>query len=210
MWSSDAGETPSAGDNGKGIIGLSFLIDLLSRSFGMMLVGMASFSWGIFSNSLQKSFYQRLIKYGFGIGFPLSAGGLALAYHYNWDWHYMQFIGRAPNHIATPFIAFGYIGIVMLCIKNEIALKLQERLKSIGKTALTGYLVQSFLATYIFYGFGLSLFGKANRIEQLAIVILIWAFLMLVSPIWLKKFYFGPIEWIWRMLTHLKFIPISR
>ena len=148
--------------------------------------------------------------YGFGIGFPLSAGGLALAYHYNWDWHYMQFIGRAPNHIATPFIAFGYIGIVMLCIKNAVALKLQERLKSIGKTALTGYLVQSFLATYVFYGFGLSLFGQANRIEQLAIVILIWVILMLVSPIWLKKFYYGPIEWIWRMLTHLKFMPISR
>ena len=44
----------------------------------------------------------------------------------------MQFIGRAPNHIATPFIAFGYIGIIMLCIKNAVALKLQERLKSIG------------------------------------------------------------------------------
>jgi uncharacterized protein len=140
----------------------------------------------------------------------LSAGGLALAYHYNWDWHYMQFIGRAPNHIATPFIAFGYIGIIMLCIKNAVALKLQERLKSIGKTALTGYLVQSFLATYVFYGFGLSLFGQVNRIEQLAIVTFIWAILMLVSSIWLKKFYYGPIEWIWRMLTHLKFIPISK
>ena len=210
MWSSDTGGSPSAGYNGKGIIGLSFLIDLLSRSFGMMLVGMAAFSWGIFSNSLQKSFYQRLTKYGFCIGFPLSAGGLALAYHYNWDWHYMQFIGRAPNHIATPFIAFGYIGLVMLCIKNAVALKLQDRLKSIGKTALTGYLVQSFLATYVFYGFGLSLFGQTNRIEQLAIVVLIWAILMLVFPIWLKKFYYGPIEWIWRMLTHLKFVKISR
>ena len=98
----------------------------------------------------------------------------------------------------------------MLFIKNAVALKLQDRLKSIGKTALTGYLVQSFLATYVFYGFGLSLFGQANRIEQLAIVILIWAILMLVFPIWLKKFYYGPIECIWRMLTHLKFMPISR
>ena len=206
----DERNTSSKGKNGKEIIGLSFLIDILSRSFGMMLVGMASFSWGIFSNSQHKSFYRGLIKYGFGIGLPLSAGGLGLAYHYNWDWHYMQFIGRVPNHIATPFIAFGYIGIVMLCIKNAVALKLQERLKSIGKTALTGYLIQSFLATYVFYGFGLSLFGQANRIEQLAIVILIWAILMLVSPVWLKKFYYGPIEWIWRMLTHLKFMRISR
>ena len=210
MWSSGERGSPAEGDNGKGIIGLSLLLDLFSRSFGMMLVGMACFSWGIFSNSLTKSFYRRLIKYGFGFGLPLSAGGLALAYFYNWDWHYMQFIGRAPNHIATPFIAFGYIGMVMLCIENAVALKLQVRLKSIGKTALTCYLAQSILATYIFYGFGLSFFGHVSRIEQLAIMILIWAILMLLSPIWLKKFYYGPIEWIWRMLTHLKFIKISR
>ena len=122
----------------------------------------------------------------------------------------MQFIGRAPNHIATPFIAFGYIGLVMLFIKNAVALKLQDRLKSIGKTALTCYLLQSILATYIFYGFGLGFFGHVGRIEQLAIMVLIWAILMLLSPIWLKKFYYGPIEWIWRMLTLLKFIKISR
>ena len=210
MWSSHKRGTPSTGANGKAIIGLSFLIDLFSRSFGMMLIGMAFFSLGIFSKSQQKILYHRLIKYGCGIGFPLSVGGLSLAYHYNWDWHYMQFLGRTPNHIATPFIAFGYIGIVMLCIKNGVALKLQHKLKSVGKTALTGYLVQSFLATYVFYGFGLSLFGQANRLEQFAAVILIWAFLIFLSPIWLKKFYYGPIEWIWRMLTHLKFVKISR
>ena len=209
MWSSEK-SVPVEGDIGKGIIGLSFLIDFFSRSFAMMLVGMACFSWGIFSNSLSKYFYRSLIKYGFGIGFPLSVGGLVLAYVYNWDWHYMQFTGRAPNHIATPFIAFGYIGLVMLFIKNAVALKLQDRLKSIGKTALTCYLLQSILATYIFYGFGLSFFGHIGRIEQLAIMVLIWAILMLLSPIWLKKFYYGPIEWIWRMLTLLKFIKISR
>ena len=210
MWSSGEKGAPAKGDNGKGIIGLSFLIDFFSRSFAMMLVGMACFSWGIFSNSLSKSFYRSLIKYGFGIGFPLSLGGLVLAYFYNWDWHYMQFTGRALNHIATPFIAFGYIGLVMLFIKNAVALKLQDRLKSIGKTALTCYLLQSILATYIFYGFGLGFFGHVGRIEQLAIMVLIWAILMLLSPIWLKKFYYGPIEWIWRMLTLLKFIKISR
>ena len=120
----------------------------------------------------------------------------------------MQFIGRAPNHIATPFIAFGYIGIIMLCIKNDSCPKITRKIKVNWEDCINRLSGSIILATYVFYGFGLSLFGKANRIEQLAIVILIWAILMLVSPIWLKKFYYGPIEWIWRMLTHLKFVQI--
>ena len=210
MSDSDERNTSSKGKKGKEIIGLSFLIDILSRSFGMMLIGMASFSWGIFSNSQKRSFYSKLVKYGFGIGIPLSLGGLALAYHSNWDWQYMQFMGRTPNHIATPFIAFGYIGLVMLFMKNTVSSELQNRLSSIGKTALSGYLLQSILATFIFYGFGLGLFGYLNRGYQIMVMIFIWATLLFLSPLWLKKFHYGPIEWVWRMITYFKFIQILR
>ena len=72
-----------SGGIGAGIIGLSLLIDLFSRSFGMMLIGMACFSWGVFSNVLNKSFYEKLIIYGLGIGLPLSMIGLFFTYSFN-------------------------------------------------------------------------------------------------------------------------------
>ena len=201
----------SGGDGfGEAIIGLSFLVDLFSRSFGMMLIGMACFSLGVFSNTLSKQLYKKLMIYGFGIGFPLSVIGLFLAYSFDWDWKYIQFLGRSPNHIATPFIAFGYIGFIMLWIQRGSFKKFQQKLRSIGKTALTAYLVQTLIATIIFYGFGFGLFGYVNRLVQLLIMFLIWILLLSLCPMWLSKYHYGPAEWIWRMLTQMKLVPLKR
>ena len=210
MWSSNNENKEPGGEIGKGIIGLSFLIDLFSRSFGMMLIGMACFSWGIFNNTFSKSFYKKMLIYGFGIGFPLSIMGLYLNYYFDWNWKYLQFIGRSPNNIATPFIAFGYIGLIMLWIQKGSLRNLQSDFKSIGKTALTAYLLQTVIATFIFYGIGLGLFGYLNRLYQLAIMIFIWVVLLKLCPIWLRKYHYGPVEWIWRILTHLRLVSLLR
>ena len=211
MWSSsEYNEGNPSGGIGAGIIGLSFLIDLLSRSFGMMLIGMACFSWGIFSNTLAKSFYKKLIFYGLGIGLPLSIIGLFLTYFYDWNWKYIQFLGRSPNHIATPFIAFGYTGVIMLWIRKGSFRNLQEKFRAIGKTALTAYLIQTIIATLIFYGIGLGLFGYVNRAYQLVIMVFIWLVLLKLCPLWLSRYQYGPIEWIWRTLTHMKSVPLLK
>ena len=195
---------------GKGIIGISFLIDIFSRSFGMMLIGMACFSWGVFNNTLSKSFYKKLLIYGFGIGLPLSMIGLFFNYSFDWNWKYIQFLGRSPNNIATPFIAFGYISIIMLWIRKGSFSNIKEKLRTIGKTALTAYLIQTVIATFIFYGIGLGLFGYVNRAYQLLIMFFIWFVLLIFCPMWLSKYHYGPVEWIWRMLTHMKLIPLLR
>jgi len=209
MWSSSEhnDDNPSGGI-GAGIIGLSILIDLFSRSFGMMLIGMACFSWGIFSNALTKSFYKKMMFYGLGIGLPLSMIGLFFNYSFDWDWKYTQFLGRSPNNIATPLIAFGYIGIIMLWIGKGKFINLQEKLRTIGKIALTAYLIQTVIATFIFYGTGLGLFGYVNRAYQLVIMFFIWLILLKLCPAWVSKYQYGPVEWIWRMLTHMKLIPL--
>ncbi|MCC6723812.1 MAG: DUF418 domain-containing protein, partial [Saprospiraceae bacterium] len=38
----------------------------------------------------------------------------------------------------------------------------------------------------------------------------IWAFQLIVSPIWLKHYQFGPLEWMWRSLTYWKIQPMRR
>ena len=106
MWSSsEYNEGSSIGGIGAGIIGLSVILDLFCRLFGMMLIRIACFSWGVFSNTLTRVFYKKLVIYGFGIGLPLSIIGLFLNYFYDWNWKYIQFLGRSLNYIATPFIA---------------------------------------------------------------------------------------------------------
>jgi uncharacterized protein len=76
--------------------------------------------------------------------------------------------------------------------------------------ALTNYLMQSVVCTLIFYGHGLGFFGAVSRTGQLGVVLGVWVLQLVVSPIWLGRFKFGPMEWLWRSLTYWKAQPMLR
>ena len=184
------------------------MFDFFLRALGMMLIGMAFYKKKVFNNSKKKSYYNKMSIYGFAIGIPIAVIGLFLNYHFNWEWEFSFLNGRLLNSVATPFIAFGYIGLVMLWNRSNLFKTLQNRLQELGKIALSGYLMQSLLATTIFYDNGFGFFGEMNRMEQLLIVLLIWAVLLIFAKTWTRKFNYGPAEWIWRTLTHFRKIPI--
>ena len=208
MWEDkDAKSTKTAGVEVKGLL---FLGDVFARAFGMMLIGMACFTWGIFSNTREISLYKKMMRIGLGVGVPLSIIGLVLSYSFDWHWKYAHFLGRIPNTIATPFTAFGYVALIMLWTRSEFAKALQDKLSAVGKTALTAYLLQSLVATFIFYGFGLGLFGYVNRIGQFAIIFLMWWGLLVFCPAWVNRFLYGPCEWAWRSATYMKIVPIRK
>ena len=85
-------------------------------------------------------------------------------------------------------------------------MNLQEKLRIIGKTAYSEYLIYTVIVTFIFYGIGFGLFGYFNRQYQLLIKCFIWLALQVLCPLWSSKYQYGPLEWIWRMLTHMKLI----
>jgi uncharacterized protein len=74
--------------------------------------------------------------------------------------------------------------------------------------ALSNYLTHSIVCTTLFYGYGFGLFGQINRTGLAAIVLIIWVTQLLISPIWLRHFRFGPAEWVWRSLTYWKPQPM--
>jgi uncharacterized protein len=80
----------------------------------------------------------------------------------------------------------------------------------VGRMAFTNYLMDTIVCTFLFYGWGLGYFGKVSRVEQFRIVLAIWALQLIVSPLWLARFQFGPFEWIWRSLTYGKLQPMRR
>lgn len=187
-----------------------FLLDVFCRALGMMIVGIALFNFGVLSNLLSRKFYLKIIYYGFGIGIPISLIGLFLTYQNQEDYMYLEFLSRIPNNLATPFISFGYIGIIKYLFDNKNLKNLFNRLGNIGKMALSCYLIESIIATFIFYGFGFGFFGYLSRFSQILITFLIWSIILLFSSIWLKKFQYGPVEWIWRCLTHFRLFPLIR
>ena len=76
--------------------------------------------------------------------------------------------------------------------------------------ALTNYLTHSLVCTTIFYGYGLGLFATINRTGLMGIVLAISAVQLIVSPLWLARFRFGPAEWVWRSLTYWRLQPMRR
>ncbi len=72
------------------------------------------------------------------------------------------------------------------------------------------YLMHSVIALFIFSGAGLGLLGKFSWSQLYLVVPLIWALQLYISPLWLKYFYFGPIEWLWRLLTYLEIPKMLR
>jgi uncharacterized protein len=76
--------------------------------------------------------------------------------------------------------------------------------------ALTNYLLQTVICTAIFYGHGFGLFGQLERWTQALVVLAVWLVQLILSPLWLGRFRFGPAEWLWRTLTYMKRQPMHR
>lgn len=85
---------------------------------------------------------------------------------------------------------------------------LRTSLAAVGRMALTNYLLQTVITTTLFVGF--AQFGLWQRYELYALVLAIWAFQMLLSPLWLQRYHFGPMEWLWRRLIYLRAQPFRR
>ena len=79
-----------------------------------------------------------------------------------------------------------------------------------GRTALTNYVLQSILGTFLFFGWGLGYLASIPNRYTFLIAIVLVIFQILISRWWLKHFYYGPLEWIWRSLTHFKRYPLKR
>jgi len=189
---------------------LIFLLRYGWRAAGLMLVGMALFKWQVLTANRSNRFYVMLMLTGFGIGLPLIIYGVHTNFAANWSLDYSMFLGWQFNYWGSFFVALGYISMIMLICKSSHFKKPTRWLAAIGRMALTNYLLQTIICTTIFYGHGLGLFGQVKRSEQILIVFGVWAFLLILSPIWLRFFRFGPAEWLWRSLTYRGFQPMRR
>lgn len=177
-----------------------FLLHLM-----MMILGMALMKAKVLSAELKKKTYFMLMIFGYAIGFSLSALRIQDLLHHEFD---VLTIGGMINKIERIAVALGHIGLIALFCKSNILGCLKRALASVGRMAFTNYIVQSLICTFLFYGYGFGLYGTMNRMQQMVVVISIWVFQLIFSPVWLKYFRFGPLEWVWRSLTYWKRQPM--
>jgi uncharacterized protein len=68
--------------------------------------------------------------------------------------------------------------------------------------AFSNYLAQSLVFGWIFFGYGLGLFGRLGASQAMLLGIAVYIAQVLISHWWLKRFRFGPMEWLWRTLMY--------
>jgi len=180
----------------------------LWRAGGAMFFGMALYRWGALTGERSNRFHWRLVAGGV-VGLAIVLAGVWYIEASDWAaggaLYWLQF-----NHWGSLLVAGGYVGAITLYCRWRPDGPVTRALAAVGRTALTNYLLQTVLATTIFYGHGLGLFGSLSRVELAGVVVAIWAVQILLSVLWLRYFRFGPVEWCWRTLTYGERQPFLR
>lgn len=180
------------------------------RAGGLMLLGMALYKWKILDASKSHKFYWTSAFAFLLLGFSVVLYGVWRIEKGGWSLDTTMLDGHQFNYWGSVFVALGYISALMLICKNGWLNWLTSCFQAAGQMALTNYLMQTIVCTTIFYGHGLGLFGQLSRTSQLGIVLSIWTFQLALSPIWMKRFRFGPFEWLWRSLVYWHRQPMLR
>jgi len=175
--------------------------------FGMMMIGMALFKLGVLTLEAKTKTYLAMMVGGYAIGMPLNI------YEATWLMsHDFSGIARHQTAITYDFArlaqTIGHLGLLGLFLRSGTFTWFRRSMAAVGRMALTNYLSHSVVALIIFVLMGY--WGALERHQLYYIVFAIWTVQIVVSPIWLQHFHFGPVEWLWRYLTYGKASPFRR
>ena len=175
--------------------------------WSMMFIGMGLMKLGVLSAELSTRAYARMAIAGYLIGIPVNSYTAWLVIRSGFDPVVQSFTGTTYD-VGRLSIAIGHLGVLMLMCKTGVFRWLTERLGAVGQMAFSNYLMQSIVGAFVFTGYGFKLYGQLERYQLYYVVAAIWVVQMIVSPIWLKHYRFGPLEWAWRSLTYWKRQPM--
>lgn len=111
---------------------------------------------------------------------------------------------------GVPALGIFYAAAITLLYEKQKYRKALKIFAPVGQMALTNYLMQSVICCWIFMGYGLGFFANVGPAILTILAIIIFAIQIVFSYYWLQYFRFGPMEWIWRMLTYRQLQPIYR
>jgi len=113
-------------------------------------------------------------------------------------------------YLASPFLCFFYATSLVLLLQHASWQKRLAPLASVGRMAFSVYIMQSLICTTLFYGYGFGFYGEVSAFWGLMITFAIWAVQIVFCVWWMKRFRFGPLEWVWRSVTYLRVPAIKR
>ena len=115
----------------------------------------------------------------------------------------MRYLVAASLHgLGALPMTLGGVALVALAWQSAVGARLLGLVAPVGRMALTNYLLQSVIASLLFYGYGLAMWGRIGHAGLVLLALAVFALQALASRWWLARYRFGPLEWAWRWLTY--------
>jgi uncharacterized protein len=196
-----------------------YLIFGIWDPLALMLLGMALYKWGFMTGQWSRRRYWQTMLIGYGLGLSL----VTFNFYYGYSQHIADtdgFVRYMEQHpilwagLIYPFqrilLVMAHASLIILLIQSGWMKGLLNRLAAVGQMAFTNYVMHTLICTGVFFGYGLNQYAEWAFYQLYFLVAAIWVLQLIVSPIWLRYYHFGPLEWVWRSLTYWKAQPMRR
>ena len=187
-----------------------YVVNLIGTILPIFLLGLWAGRQRIFEHlHTRKPFVRRVLWSSMAIGF---AGTLASFAMRNW-------IGLERPLLTEPLatllwnfgrtgLCFFYAAGLVLLLQRQYWKRRLTPLAAVGRMALTNYLLQLIVFAVLFPAYGLGMFGRIGPALGIALTIIVFGVQVIFSIWWVRRYRFGPAEWLWRCLTYGKLLPI--
>lgn len=186
----------------------------LSGEFPLLLLGLYAGRRGIFDNlPAHLPFLRKVMGWGLGIGLPGSVMA-QIIYERRQLWElappvwWTHQVAEVLDRVSSPALSFFYASTIVLMFTGGWGRRFLGRLAPAGRMALSNYILQWMAFMFLTYSYGLALYGKFGLAVGLLFALLIFILQVLLSRWYLKRFLFGPAEWLWRTLTYGQLQPM--
>ncbi|WP_108126621.1 DUF418 domain-containing protein [Saccharospirillum mangrovi] len=177
---------------------------------GWMLLGMALFRLGFAAGQWPRAAYWRCLLLSVLAGLAFKATSYSYQSFHQFDPETLVLGRGVLSYLGAACLTLSTICLAILCWQRWPTFLLGRGLAAIGRLALSNYLLQSLIATSLFYGFGLGWFERLSFGQLFLVTIGIWLVNAAFTALWLRYFRLGPMEWLWRWLSRRQAPAIRR
>ncbi len=186
---------------------LSFEPYVFIGALGIFLIGAAIMRSGrLLDLKANRSFFLKSMV----VCALLAAGtiGIANSVHGHSMMTSQGMLEQALMTIGNLPLSLFYLCSIAYAMSFVSGSKVLRLLAPAGRMALTNYLMQSLIASTVFYGYGLGFWNQWGRAELALFVLAVFIAQVIFSYLWLRYFRYGPMEWLWRALTYWAIPPM--
>ena len=170
--------------------------------FALFLIGLYLGKIGFFENvrSYKSAIVKSLVAGVFAIVFcHVILASLDIAFFTDTQKHLLTVLFKSYNNLAYTAVIVSLFILAYLKFGSGRAM---TALASYGRMSLTNYVGQALFGVVLFYGFGFGLYKYLGALWSLILGLMVFATQVMISNWWIRKYHYGPLEWLWRALTY--------